>query len=242
MSSWQTHAGHPGYQSFGPQPQGAEAQPRRPRRCAVAKVGAWLPRPGPSRVPGGGGSCQARACPGGSLGSSSALPTHPRSSSGGSEARGTEGINLKVYTPRVVYIKPNLFRASSSDMLAAALRACLSAGLLGRSLPLIAMSLSLLGTAGGRRERDYIVGSNRRAAGAAGSPGWQSLRCSARRPQPAAGGADPQSSRTLENRVRRCDPPEPLNGVVIYLWVSMVPPARRTQRVFFLKRRKENPA
>lgn len=34
-------------------------------------------------------------------------------------------------------------------MLAAAWRACLSAGLLGRSLPLIAMSLSLLGAAGG---------------------------------------------------------------------------------------------
>lgn len=112
--------------------------------------GRLAPAAGSLSCPRGGGSCQARACPGGSLGSSSALPTRPRSSSGGSEARGTEGINLKVYTLRVVYIKPDLFRASSSDMLAAALRACLSAGLLGRSLPLIAMSLSLLGTAGGR--------------------------------------------------------------------------------------------
>lgn len=120
-------------------------------------------------------------------------PIHPHSSRG-SEAMGIEGINLKVYTPHIVYIKPNLFRASSSDMLAAVLRARLSAGLLGTSLPLIAMSLSLLGTTGGRREQDYLVSSNWRMAGSCRFPGTgrcahvrQSLRCSARCSEPASG-------------------------------------------------------
>lgn len=152
-------------------------------------------------------------------------------SSRGSEATGIEGINFKVYTPHAVYTKPNLFRASSSDMLAAALRVCLSARLLGRSLPLIAMSLSLLGTTGGWRERDYNVGGNQRMAASCGFPGTgrQSPGCSARCSEPASGrGADPECFCTPENRVRWCEPPEPFNGIVIYLWISIVPPARRT--------------
>lgn len=82
-------------------------------------------------------------------------PLHPGSSRG-SEPTCVEGIHLKVYASLVVYIKPNLFRSSSSDMLAEALRACLSGRLLGRSLPLIAMSLSLLDTKEGRRDWDCI--------------------------------------------------------------------------------------
>lgn len=111
---------------------------REQRHSPSSHSDEWLQRWVLGRVP-----LVPPAHPGFSLGSSSVLPLSPQQP-GFASTRNRKD-KFEAHTTHSVYINPNLFRMSSSDTLVAALRACLSARLLGRSLPLIAVSLSLLG-------------------------------------------------------------------------------------------------
>lgn len=122
------------------------------------------------------------ARPGHPLGSSSVFPLSPEQPGFGST--GNRADKFEVRTTRCVYINPNLFRMSSSDTLVAASRACLSARLLGRSLPLIAVSLSLLGHNGRPRGGEMTLSAGTREVGSSCflggqvCPGQAELRCS----------------------------------------------------------------